>query len=168
MRITVLAISLTSFLTLGFEWLAVGIHGLGASIGAGHGFEKGASACAAVAFLYLIGAAFAMGRPLVSSAEFSLAALVGIAAGMWTAYSGFRMGLACRSLGGVVSVGLSGAENQAAWRPAFEQRQLSIARLLPFKSVSGCVEAAEILLQTDFSSLVLDARLGPAKSPGNF
>ena len=91
MRITVLAISLAAFLTLGFEWLAVGIHGLGASIGAGHGFEKGASAGAAVAFLYLIGAAFAMGRPLVSSAVFSLAALVGIAAGMWTAYSGLRL-----------------------------------------------------------------------------
>jgi apolipoprotein N-acyltransferase len=91
MRITVLAISLAAFLTLGFEWLAVGIHGLGASIGAGHGFEKGASAGAAVAFLYLIGAAFAMGRPLVSSAVFSLAALVGIAAGMWTAVSGLRL-----------------------------------------------------------------------------
>ena len=91
MRITVLAISLAAFLTLGFEWLAVGIHGLGASIGAGHGFEKGASAGAAVAFLYLIGAAFAMGRPLVSSAVFTLAALVGIAAGIWTTYSGLRL-----------------------------------------------------------------------------
>src|SRR3569832_1678658 len=91
MRITVMAISQAAFLTLGFEWLSVGINGLGASIGAGHGIEKGASAGAAVAFLYLIGAAVARGRPVASSAVFSLAALVGIAAGMWTAYSGLRL-----------------------------------------------------------------------------
>jgi len=91
MRIAVLAISLTAFFTLGVEWLAVGIGGLGASISTGHGFERGASAGAAVALLYLIGAAFAMGRPLVSSAAFALGALLGIAAGMWTNYSDLQL-----------------------------------------------------------------------------
>ena len=82
MRIAVLTISLAAFFTICFEWLAVGINGLGASISTGHGFKSGASAGAAVALLYLIGAAFSMGRPLVSFAVFTLGALVGIVAGM--------------------------------------------------------------------------------------
>jgi hypothetical protein len=91
MRIAVLIISLAAFLTLGVEWLAVGIDGIGASLGSGHGFEKGASAGAAVAVLYLIGALFVIGRPLVSFAVFTLGALTGIAAGIWTTYSDLKL-----------------------------------------------------------------------------
>jgi hypothetical protein len=91
MRIAVLTISLAAFFTICFEWLAVGINGLGASMSTGHGFKSGASAGAAVALLYLIGAAFSMGRPLVSFAVFTLGALVGIVAGMWTAYSDLQL-----------------------------------------------------------------------------
>ena len=91
MRIAVLTLSLAAFFTLGFEWLAVGIDGLGASISTGHGFKSGASAGAALALLYLIGAAFAMGRPLVSFAVFTLGAVMGIAAGVWTTYSDLQL-----------------------------------------------------------------------------
>jgi hypothetical protein len=66
MRIVVFALSIAAFLTLGFEWLDVGIGGIGEIISSGHGFENVASAGAAVALLYLIGGPFAMGRPLVS------------------------------------------------------------------------------------------------------
>lgn len=85
MRIVVVALSLAAFVTLGFEWLVVGIGGIGEIIRSGRG-ENGASAGAAVALLYLIGAAFAVGRPLLSSAVFALGALVGVAAGPWTDY----------------------------------------------------------------------------------
>jgi hypothetical protein len=91
MRIAVLTLSLAAFFTLGFEWLAVGIDGLGASISTGDGFQSGASAGAAIALLYLIGAAFAMRRPLMSIAVFTLGALIGIAAGKWTTYSDLQV-----------------------------------------------------------------------------
>ena len=106
MRIGVLALALTAFLTLGIQWLGVGIGGIGESISTGRGFEKGASAGAAVALLYLVGGAFAIGRPLISAAVFALGAILGIAAGMSTDYAGLQYwGAVAGSLAGLSLLG---------------------------------------------------------------
>jgi hypothetical protein len=84
MRLATTIISLVLMLGVGFQSCAVTV---GAALGEDEQLAGGAAVGLLVAFLFLIGGAFAMAYPVVSLASFSLAGTVALAAGVATEFS---------------------------------------------------------------------------------
>ena len=84
MRLATPIISLVLMLGVGFQSCAVGV---GAALGDDEQLGGGAAVGIFVAFLFLIGGAFAVAFPVVSLASFSLAGTVALAAGVTTEFS---------------------------------------------------------------------------------
>jgi uncharacterized protein (DUF1499 family) len=84
MRIAALIISLACFALIVLQSCAVGV---GGSLGHLESLKQGAAVGAVLAFVYILGAAFVMGFPLVSAALFAIGAVISIPAGYDTGYS---------------------------------------------------------------------------------
>ena len=78
MRIAVIIIALCVFVILLLQSCAVGV---GGSLGKSETLSQGAAIGVMLAFMYVLGAAFASGVPLVSTVVFAFGALVAIPAG---------------------------------------------------------------------------------------
>ena len=84
MRIVVLIISLGLMLVIGLQSCTVGI---GGSIVKDEGMSQGGAVGLLIAFMYLIGAAFSLGKPVVSMVVFILAGLLGFMVSATTSFS---------------------------------------------------------------------------------
>ena len=88
MRVAVLVISLAVFVILLLQSCAVGV---GGSLQASEGLKQGAAIGVLLAFIYILGAAFALGAPIVSTVAFALGALVAIPAGTQTGFTDLQV-----------------------------------------------------------------------------
>lgn len=84
MRIAVLIISLCLVMIIGVQSCAVGV---GAELMADEDTAAGGAAGIMVAFLFVLGAAFALGKPTVSAIMFGIAAVTGFSVGASTEFT---------------------------------------------------------------------------------
>ena len=83
MRIAVMIISLCLVMIIGVQSCTVGV---GGELSGDEALSEGGAAGVGVAFLFLIGGAFALGVPVVSVIVFGLAALAGFSVGASTEF----------------------------------------------------------------------------------
>jgi hypothetical protein len=88
MRIAVMIIALVVFIFITLQSCAIGV---GGSLQNSESLKEGASIGVLLAFLYVLGAAFAIGVPLISTVAFAVGALVAIPAGAKTGYSDLQV-----------------------------------------------------------------------------
>ncbi len=101
MRVAVMVISLVLMLVIVFQSLASALGGgLSSNAADKAGFSEGAVAGFCVAFLFLLGDAFAIGLPRTATVMFLIAGIVGLAAGGSTKYHDL-------SVWGVIALALS-------------------------------------------------------------
>jgi len=87
MRVAVMVISLVLMLVVGLQSCTSAVGGgLSDDQAAREGLSQGAAVGFVVTVLYLLGGAFALGVPLVSTVVFALAAVIGIVGGSTTSY----------------------------------------------------------------------------------
>ena len=84
MRIAVTIIALLLMFGVGLQSCAVS---LGGAMGQDEGMEQGGAVGLLVAFLFMVGGAFALPFPIVSCVAFLLAAFLGVAAGATTSFT---------------------------------------------------------------------------------